>query len=266
MDWWTPNADWGVKLARADAHIEALRALLGQYRATDPYSLIPEATADPDRSAIRLRIHRPPPIEASAIVGDALHNIRSALDAAARAMTIHENRRTLTDDEAGWTGFPVCVGRCRRRTVGMGAPWLTDAGHATAAFRTAESDGRLSASGTPGRPCHQVCHGRLGKPSVTTLFLQPGHADGSSFARTWSTNLLDEAVRYWLWAARSNIDWKGMRHRVTSGHAGKGIAHRDNPSGQPGHLPQPDDRTYTRAARPLGNGTSVGLVRWRTSP
>lgn len=68
-----------VKLARAARHIQELEAVARSYLASTPFTLT--RTEEPNGDLIwRVKINRPVPLEWSAIVGDAVHNLRSALD------------------------------------------------------------------------------------------------------------------------------------------------------------------------------------------
>lgn len=68
-----------IKLARAARHLDELNAVASQYLQGKPYSIesVEESNGD---SVWRLSINQPVPLEWSAIVGDAVHNMRAALD------------------------------------------------------------------------------------------------------------------------------------------------------------------------------------------
>lgn len=68
-----------LKLARANQHIAELRDAAAHFLATQPFALYSTEEANGDL-VWRVRINRQVPLEWSAIVGDAVHNIRSALD------------------------------------------------------------------------------------------------------------------------------------------------------------------------------------------
>jgi hypothetical protein len=63
--------------------LETAQHLIEQFRRSEPYSLLSEPSDTPGRAAYRLRIARPIPIAVSTTVGDALHNMRSALESLA---------------------------------------------------------------------------------------------------------------------------------------------------------------------------------------
>lgn len=68
-----------VKLARAACHVQELAEAARVYLISAPFTL--ERSEEPNGDLLwRVRIVRPVPSECPAIVGDAVHNIRSALD------------------------------------------------------------------------------------------------------------------------------------------------------------------------------------------
>lgn len=105
----TTNSDsaWRVKLGRAEEHIAALNHLLDEYRAQDPYSVRPEATADPNRTDYRLQINQAVPSTLSSIVGDALHNLRSSLDSLVCALIERSAAIPLSEAEVHAISFPL---------------------------------------------------------------------------------------------------------------------------------------------------------------
>ena len=73
-----------TKVARAGDHLESLRLETDRFTDENPWAMIVEADAASGHHLIRLRSRRrppnDPPIRLSVIVGDVLHNLRSALD------------------------------------------------------------------------------------------------------------------------------------------------------------------------------------------
>lgn len=66
------------KLARAQAHAEALRGAISEYLQLDPFQV--EVVRAEGKIVYRLRVRRPPPTRLSLIAGDAIQNARTALD------------------------------------------------------------------------------------------------------------------------------------------------------------------------------------------
>lgn len=103
-----PFADSRLKIKRAKKHIADFRRLESRFRKRHPYSLITEENPDPAKTpdqfyVWRLRVNEVAPLETmSLIAGDALHNLRSALD----LMACEAVRRNGQSDED--VQFPVC--------------------------------------------------------------------------------------------------------------------------------------------------------------
>jgi hypothetical protein len=100
-----PEAAWWAKLGRANTHRETLANLVDEFEESEPYTLTPEPGDKPDEVAYRLRILREAPAEISTVVGDVLHNLRSALDSVAYGLAVH-SKGELTEREEQVTGFP----------------------------------------------------------------------------------------------------------------------------------------------------------------
>ncbi len=97
---------WAAKLRRAQDHADVLQELVNAYLATEPVSLVPEATDDPAVTAYRLRYRAPVPTDVALLCGDVLHNIRSALDSLVFAMVSTAAGRPLTSAEERASYFP----------------------------------------------------------------------------------------------------------------------------------------------------------------
>lgn len=100
---------WQAKLDRAVHHLADLREATNRYLRSDAWSVQELRAAD--TLTLVLRIRRPPPLELSTIVGDALHNMRSSLDAVMFALTTQAKGEPLTEDEEGDVSFPIS--RCQ---------------------------------------------------------------------------------------------------------------------------------------------------------
>lgn len=90
-----------IKLARADRHIAELRTAAQEFFDSKPYTIyeVEEANGDLVR---RLRIVRTIPNDWPAVLGDAIHNLRSALEFLAWQL-VERNNST----PARHTGFPI---------------------------------------------------------------------------------------------------------------------------------------------------------------
>ncbi len=72
-----------AKVERAVEHLRALEFGSKIFIQTKPYFVAAEFDAEAERHAILLRVREPVPIALSVVVGDFLHDLRSALDQAA---------------------------------------------------------------------------------------------------------------------------------------------------------------------------------------
>ena len=107
-DWRSdPEAPWWVKLRRARLHIDEVHQRIRALDASNPWSVEKEPAEDPDSWAFRFRIHRPIPADLRAAVGDAIANMRSALDYAAHELAVR-HAGTLTPCQEKATAFPIC--------------------------------------------------------------------------------------------------------------------------------------------------------------
>ena len=103
MELWMTDLDaaWWAKLRRASTHRETLARLVAEFQASKPYTLNPEPAEKPDEVAYRLIIRREAPAEISTVVGDVLHNLRSALDSLAYELAVQSKGAALTKREGG---------------------------------------------------------------------------------------------------------------------------------------------------------------------
>jgi hypothetical protein len=69
-----------LKLERAAYHIQEMEAVLRAYVSRDPYRLVGEIHAETKLRRIVFRVREPLPPGIPTVVGDAIHNLRSALD------------------------------------------------------------------------------------------------------------------------------------------------------------------------------------------
>lgn len=68
-----------MKVARADRHIESLQNAILRYLRRHPFKLVIQAGPNNTREMV-FKVREEVPMETSAIIGDAIHNMRTALD------------------------------------------------------------------------------------------------------------------------------------------------------------------------------------------
>lgn len=111
-EWLTdPDAPWWVKLRRAQVHIAEVRQRMDALQSAGTWS-IQRKQAGSNGWAYQFRIHRAVPSDLSAAVGDAVANMRSALDYVAYELARHhvtEMGNEMGDDEEAATEFPICI-------------------------------------------------------------------------------------------------------------------------------------------------------------
>jgi hypothetical protein len=83
--------DARLKLDRADEHIDAVEELVECWLGTDAYSISREVDAKSGNTTRRAKIKAPPPDRISIITGDAVQNLRSALDHAVYALAASQS-------------------------------------------------------------------------------------------------------------------------------------------------------------------------------
>jgi hypothetical protein len=106
IDWMDRTSSWWAKMDHAKKHADALHKIVSDYEATKPIRIEPEPIGD--EIAYRLHISRPVPIEISLMIGDILHNVRSALDALMFGLVGDEATGPLSDQAIKASKFPVC--------------------------------------------------------------------------------------------------------------------------------------------------------------
>jgi hypothetical protein len=104
--WSDPEAPWWAKLRRARVHIDEVQQRVVALLRAQTWSIRREA-ADADGWAYRFRLDRAIPADLSATVGDAVANMRSALDYVAYELARHHVGH-LDDQEEAATAFPIC--------------------------------------------------------------------------------------------------------------------------------------------------------------
>ena len=109
QSWADPDSPWWAKVRRAQEHMETLRRQVESYREAEPCVVLPEPTDQPGRIAHRLKITKPIPVEICTTLGDALHNLRTALESIAFEAARRSRGGTLTVAEEKKPTFPICV-------------------------------------------------------------------------------------------------------------------------------------------------------------
>jgi len=99
---------WRIKLRRASEHLEAFDAACSAYAESSDVGFDYETDADVGSIRVRLRANAEPPTGLGAVIGDVLHNLRSALDAIAWASCPLAD---LDEKKQQWICFPISDSR-----------------------------------------------------------------------------------------------------------------------------------------------------------
>jgi hypothetical protein len=107
-----------LKLDRAEAHIETVGEQIGAFRERDPapfgFRSDPEPRANqPGEYVLYAVIREPPPRELALPIGDALQNMRAALDHFAYELS------SPSAQKSGKTAFPIYTDECRFKANGV---------------------------------------------------------------------------------------------------------------------------------------------------
>lgn len=106
--WWLdPECAWWAKADCAKGHIDTLAGQVNDFLRAGSYEVIP-GQGSPGETIYRLRMSRQVPIHFSTTLGDALHDLRSALDCAAGGMARRYVKKDLNEDEERACEFPIC--------------------------------------------------------------------------------------------------------------------------------------------------------------
>ncbi len=76
-DW---TASGRVKIERAKEHISNLEAEIATFAKSDPYKVVPEIDKQTGEVVVCVRVKERPPLRWGTLAGDAVHNLRSALN------------------------------------------------------------------------------------------------------------------------------------------------------------------------------------------
>jgi hypothetical protein len=110
-DWIDPEAPWWAKLRRAQQLMKEVARCCDTLDKPGVSWSLDRQPEDDQAWCYVFRQHGPIPADLAVIVGDTIHNLRSALDTAAYFLAVRHVRRTLqrdlTEDEESLTEFPI---------------------------------------------------------------------------------------------------------------------------------------------------------------
>jgi hypothetical protein len=106
----TAHTPWRIKLDRAHFHVDSLQQLIATVQSTGDLEALTEVSGD--RRAVRVVLKRDLPSEIPAMIGDILHNTRSALDCLAFEICkqgAQRSGRSLSEDQERLIQYPICI-------------------------------------------------------------------------------------------------------------------------------------------------------------
>lgn len=96
-----------LKLARAKKHMDAYKESVKGFLQSNPYKPIPELDPQTGKHLVYLDVREEPPDEWGLMIGDSVHNMRSALDALAHTISV-KALPSITDGQLHKVQFPIC--------------------------------------------------------------------------------------------------------------------------------------------------------------
>jgi hypothetical protein len=91
-----------VKVERAKEHVRDLETLVQGFLQSNPYEIVVQDEPDTGDRVFRVKVNSEPPLKWSAIIGDAIHNLRAALDLLVCELVRGEGNPVTVE-----TGFPI---------------------------------------------------------------------------------------------------------------------------------------------------------------
>lgn len=104
-----PLASAGLKMVRAQEHLETLGREVSRFKDSRPYQVIHEDDPATGERLIHAVPLRDPDPELSLVLGDLVQNLSAALDHAVFGLSVAEAGRRLSRREEQSVGFPVCT-------------------------------------------------------------------------------------------------------------------------------------------------------------
>jgi hypothetical protein len=108
QSWRDPTAAWWAKLARANTHIQDIHSMFNHFDESNACEVCRESTDNPNQVAFRFKILQQAPVQLLTAIGDAVHNMRSALDSVAYELARQHLQDSMTDRQQKAVQFPIC--------------------------------------------------------------------------------------------------------------------------------------------------------------
>ena len=202
-----PETNARLKLNRCGSHIDELEGHINAWLGTDAYTITREVDPKTGNTVRRAQIKESPPTELSLIVGDAIQNLRAALDHTVYALADrHSGPLSLEIEES--LMFPI-VGHINRK----GRP-----ANGADIFKSAVGRGQLAGVPDPAIEVIETMQPYYHYPDWTT--------DGFRFTPLWrmhDLSRIDKHRRIHLTTAYLDLQYvsapAGLTPKVAFGHA-----------------------------------------------
>jgi hypothetical protein len=103
----TYQPSYQLKLDRAAEHLETIKAQERIWRESNPCRVWTEPDIQSGGKVVWAEVLKPPPITLAPVVGDCLHNLRSALDNLAYELAVAHMKSRMSKSIAEDSGFPL---------------------------------------------------------------------------------------------------------------------------------------------------------------
>ena len=104
-----PEAPWWVKLRRARVHIDEVQRCADALGRSEAWSIQREPADCAEGWLFWFKIVQGIPADLSAVVGDSVANMRSALDYVAYELALRHVGEELSEEQEAATAFPICI-------------------------------------------------------------------------------------------------------------------------------------------------------------
>src|SRR5215217_1970389 len=103
----TYQPSYQLKLDRAAEHLQSIEAQERIWRQSNPCRVWTESDIQSGGKLVWAEVLKPPPITLAPVVGDCLHNLRSALDNLAYELALVHTGAKMSKSMSDKSGFPI---------------------------------------------------------------------------------------------------------------------------------------------------------------
>lgn len=107
FEWEDRSLPWWAKMRRAEKHTEEARLLIHPFKRGEAWDVETAPGRTPNETAHVLKVHHDLNPELPQVVGDVVHNLRSALDNYAFWLAERDHSGSLSLPQEKWVSFPI---------------------------------------------------------------------------------------------------------------------------------------------------------------